>query len=431
MKYKKNVISNAITHVISIAFGFISSILIARGLGAYNQGQFSFYLLVFGLIATYGHFGITTSISFFIKKTKHSKTDVINTNLSFLILLSLFYFAFIFFFQKSIFGNNNYLILTIWTFYYISLLIGTCLVNIYVAEEDIFISNKYANISILFKVIAVLILFLTHNITVVSVSIIYALIELVKMLLMFINLKIKYSFCVKYNILKEELKFGIPLYLSGLFLYLNYRADQVMIKYYIGESALGIYSLSVTLAELAKMVPDSVASAFTGKLYNCKEEEKKRIVIMTIKFSFYATVLISIIGMCCKPLIGILYGKEFIGAGLSMIILLIGIPFLAVGKVASVYYYTNGKTKMHMNISLSVLIINLLLNFYIIPKYGIYGAATTSTVSYIVYAVLYVFFLRKSEINPKNIFILDKGDFGLLREYTNKYLKMKKNSNKY
>ena len=53
MKFKKNVISNLVYHAITIIIGFFTSILIARGLGTSNQGQLSFYILIFGLIASF------------------------------------------------------------------------------------------------------------------------------------------------------------------------------------------------------------------------------------------------------------------------------------------------------------------------------------------------------------------------------------------
>ena len=422
MKYKKNIISNIIVHVFSLLFGFVSSILIARGLGAENQGQFSFYVLIFGLSAAYGHFGLTTSVSYFIKKTKYEDNHIINTNLSVLLLLSIFYFIVIFFLKGVIF-SNNYILLIIWTIYYISLLVSNYFMNIYMAHENVYIYNRFLNLNTILKVTTISILYFTHNISVVSVSITYACLELLKFILMLRGLHLEYKFEIHKNILKEELKYGIPLYLSALFLYLNYRVDQVMVKSYNGEAALGVYALSVTLAELAKMVPDSVVSAFTGKLYNCEEEQKKRIVIQTIKLSFYMTVVISIIGIFCKPLIKILYGEEFIQAGLSMIILLIGIPFLTIGKVSSVYFYTNGKTKVHMRIAFSVLVVNLVLNFLLIPKYGIYGAAFTSTVSYIFYAIVYLIMLNKYNISAKSIMIINKEDISLLKNYL---LKLKK-----
>ena len=93
MKYKKNIISNVILHILSIGIGFATSILIARGLGPTNQGEFSFYVLIFGLIASYGHFGITTSTSYFMKRSKYIDEDVVNTNATILIILSIIYFV--------------------------------------------------------------------------------------------------------------------------------------------------------------------------------------------------------------------------------------------------------------------------------------------------------------------------------------------------
>ncbi len=429
MKYKRNIISNFIVHILSILFGFVSSILIARGLGAANQGQFSFYILVFGLLATYGHFGLTTSISYFMKKSKFKEEDVINNNLSVLLLLAISYFIIVFLLKNIIFANHRYILLLIWTIYYISLLISNCYMNIYMANENVYIYNRYLNLNTILKIIIISSLYFTKNISVLTVSITYAFLEFLKFLLMNRNLKLQYHFSVKKDILKEEFKYGIPLYLSALFLYLNYRVDQVMVKSYLGEAALGVYALSVTLAELAKMVPDSVVSAFTGKLYSCTENEKKSIVIKTIKLSFYMTLLISIIGVCCKPLVTILYGKEYVKTGLSMIILLIGIPFLAIGKVSSVYFYTNGKTRIHMQISFGVLLVNLVANFFLIPKYGIYGAAITSTVSYIFYAIVYLIVLSRYGIKARKILIVDKSDINMLKKgiisMKNKLLKAK------
>ncbi len=416
MKYKKNIVSNVIAHIISISLGFISSILIARGLGATNQGQFSFYVLIFGIIATYGHFGFTTSISYFLKKTKFGEDKVINTNISVICILSAIYFACLIFLRNLIFESDSISLLIIWTIYFVSLLVSTMLMNIYMANENVYVYNRYLNAMAILKTLLVLALFLINSVTVMYVSIVYSLLELIKLLLLISGLKFKYKFEIDKRIVLEELKYGIPLYLSGLFLYLNYRADQVMIKYYIDNTALGIYALSVTLAELAKMVPDSVVSAFTGKLYNCSENVKKRVVTLTIKLSFYMTAVISIIGICCKPLIGVLYGEEYIMAGLSMIILLIGIPFLSIGKVSAVYFYTHGKTKMHMNISIIVLIINLVLNVFLIPKYGIYGAAFTSTFSYIVYGLIYLIILGKSNFSIKELVIINKSDINLLKD---------------
>ena len=58
MTFKKNFLSNLFLQLLSIVIGFFTSVLIARGLGLFNQGVFSYYVLIFGLIASYGHLGI-------------------------------------------------------------------------------------------------------------------------------------------------------------------------------------------------------------------------------------------------------------------------------------------------------------------------------------------------------------------------------------
>lgn len=429
MKYKRNIISNIIMHILSISIGFATSILIARGLGPTNQGEFSFYVLVFGLISSYGHFGITTSTSYFMKRSKYNENDVVNTNLSLLIVLCIIYLFIVIILRNIIFSSNTIYFIVIWTFYFVSLMLSTCLMNVYMANENVYIYNRYLIVIHILKAVLICPLFFMDGISVVSVSIIYALLEIIKLILMILGINLKYKFNINFKLFKDELKYGIPLYLSALFLYLNYRVDQIMIKYYLNNTELGIYALSVTLAELAKMVPDSVVSAFTGKLYNCEENEKKNIVVKTIKLSFYMTVLISIIGVMCKPLITILYGSDYVRAGLSMIILLIGIPFLTIGKVSSVYFYTNGKTKIHMNIALMVLLLNLGLNFILIPKMGINGAALTSTLSYIFYGIIYLIFLHRYKIPSKDIILIYKKDIMLLKNYFNK-LKIRLRGNK-
>ena len=57
MKYKKKCYKQLNITCSFDRIGFVTSILIARSLGPENQGQLSYYVLIFGLIATYGHLG--------------------------------------------------------------------------------------------------------------------------------------------------------------------------------------------------------------------------------------------------------------------------------------------------------------------------------------------------------------------------------------
>ncbi|MCS4483815.1 polysaccharide biosynthesis C-terminal domain-containing protein [Clostridium botulinum] len=119
---------------------------------------------------------------------------------------------------------------------------------------------------------------------------------------------------------------------------------------------------------------------------------------MTVKYTFYICLFIGILGIMMTPLIPYVYGKEFASAKSSTIILFIGIIFASIGKVSSSYFQSEGAPIIHMVITLITFLANLLLNALFIPKWGIDGAAAASTISYILYGLVYVMFLNRKKI---------------------------------
>ncbi|MGN1270359.1 MAG: oligosaccharide flippase family protein [Clostridia bacterium] len=423
MKFKKNIISNLALQITTIIMGFFTSILLARGLGTENQGQFSYYTLIFGIIAGYGGIAITSSMSYFIKKTDFDKQDIINTNISALLILSTIYVIAIILFKHIIFSNNIYILMIIWLIYAISLLFSNFFVTIYVAEENIYVYNKYFILIYILKSLLIIGLYYINMLNIFNLSILYAILEVVRLVILLKILKIKYKFSINKKIIIEELKYGMPLYLAGLFIYLNYRVDQIYVRQTLGNSQLGIYSIAVHLADLAFIFPDSIKSAFEGKLYSCRKEERKHISAQIIKFAFYITLIICIIGILCKPLVTILYGSEYEQSGGLMVILLLGISFVAIGKVAPAYFCTDGRTKIHLKVSGMVLIINIILNSIFVPRIGVNGAAIASTIAYIVYGVTYIILLKKDGITIKELLIPKKEDFYIIKDIILKKIK--------
>lgn len=418
MKFKKNVISNIILHIVTIGIGFVTSILIARGLGTEKQGQFSYYALIFGIIASYGNIGIMSAMSYFLKRTNFKTNDIINTNISTLLIFSLVYVLAFVMFKNLIFTDSIYILLLLWSIYAITLMFSNFITTIYIANENIYVYNRYYIFLYILKGIIIIILYYTNNLNIITISLLYAIIECIRLVLLVNKIKLKFKFKIDSKILKEEFKYGIPLYLAGLFIYLNYRVDQISVRQILGNTQLGVYSIAVQLADLAFIFPESIKSAFEGRLYACKEkQEKQEISAQIIRFAFYTTVIICIIGGLCKPLVTILYGVEYKATGVAMLILLIGIPFCSIGKIAPTYFTTEGKTKTHLKVSLIVLIINIVLNYILIPKIGINGAAIASTIAYIFFGIIYIILLKQQGIEIKKIFLIEKKDVNMLKKY--------------
>ena len=107
-------------------------------------------------------------------------------------------------------------------------------------------------------------------------------------------------------------------------------------------------------------------------------------------------ILILIFG---KKFVEFFYGDEFISAYSILLFLLPALFFDSLSRVKINYFKSNNSAFILNSISLTSLIINIILLFLLIPKYGLIGAALSSSTSYAVkYLILqYCYVMKSSE----------------------------------
>lgn len=429
MSYKKNILSNFINQIIKIALGFFTSVIIARVLGPDKQGYIAYILLVFGLIGDYGHLGINNAATYFQKRSKYSEEKVYSVNLTYLFLIFglIVTVMSLLKFNKVIFNEYNY-------YFFIGgllLVIGTFILNIansfFIGNERIIELNKYTLGVFFIQSFLTILLWIIGKLNIYSYFLLRIGSTLINSIILLRKLNVKYTFSIDTKLLKLEFKYGIILYLAALFIYLNYRADQFMIKKMLGSAQLGIYSIGVTLAELVFLIPNSVGTAFIGKLYNTKEKNDRKLTALTVKYTFYICIFIVLIGICMVPLIPIIYGKKYLAATTVTTILFIGVIFASIGKVAYGYFITKGRPQVHLILTSVCLVSNIIMNIYFIPKLGINGAAIASTISYTCYGISYIiYFIKREKFLLKDFFMFNELDKEMLRSFL---LKLKSHLN--
>jgi O-antigen/teichoic acid export membrane protein len=221
------------------------------------------------------------------------------------------------------------------------------------------------------------------------------------------------------NLILEEHKYGLIIYFSALFIFLNYRVDQLFIKHYLSMSDLGVYSVGVMIAELIFLIPTSVQLALDSRFYNMTKDSVERIAItkITIRYTFYLCLIIVFIGSALTPLIPIVYGKEFAEASMITVILFWGVVFASIGKVSASYFFSQGRPHVHLVNTLITFLVNISLNIVLIPRFGIRGAAIASSIAYLVYGGSYIiYFIRKESFRLYDFFVLSKDDKILIRK---------------
>ncbi|EKN40360.1 polysaccharide biosynthesis protein, partial [Clostridium botulinum CFSAN001627] len=213
--------------------------------------------------------GITSASTYFQKKTKYSAKEVYDTNVTYLFIVFSIISLIIIILKSTGFFLADYswsliiagLSIVLCTFF------NTAFINFYVADERIPEANKCNLIMNFLKSILIFILWIFGNLNVFTFVLCQFVPVIVSILIFHKNLGITYNIGFNKQLLKSEFKFGIVIYLATLFIYLNYRMDQIFIKNMLGEQQLGIYSIAVSLAELLFLIPGSVGTAILGRLY--------------------------------------------------------------------------------------------------------------------------------------------------------------------
>ena len=207
---------------------------------------------------------------------------------------------------------------------------------------------------------------------------------------------------------KEFIYFSLPTVVANILGTIMNKMDNVMIGSILGKSEVGVYEAAAQVATSTSIVLIIFNTAFgpriaqmfhEGKVEKLKELYCKATRVLLI-ISLSTIVVILIFG---KAFLGI-YGEEF-QRGYSVVVYRsIGQVFNAgVGSVWLMLRMT-GKPKLHMYGALVAVVINLGLNFILIPKMGIDGAAIASMISVTFINLLGFMLVTKNfNVNPYSI----------------------------
>jgi len=226
----------------------------------------------------------------------------------------------------------------------------------------------------------------------------------------------KFTFDFKY--MKYALKISIPMIPHALAMILLSQIDRIMIQRFFGFSEAGIYSFGYTFASLINIVIISVGSAWVpwfNKSLQLKEYNKiKKTNINLLIF----IGIISIFFVTTTPeIIKLLSTQEYYSAKWIVAPIVLGtIAQFSYGFYSTLELFHKKTIYISVN-TLLIALINILLNWLLIPKYGFFAAAYTTYISYILLVCLHYFTVKwilKIDIYKKNSsFFLIQGIFFL------------------
>jgi len=123
------------------------------------------------------------------------------------------------------------------------------------------------------------------------------------------------------------------------------------------------------------------------------------VVSVRLELSLILLLIVLVIGVIISPfVIPFLYTHEFQASVIPFQILLGGMFFSSLTKTLSSYIFAVGKVKINLLATVVGVIITLILDFTLIPRYGIIGAAWATNITYFgIFAVCFIFLWNKGK----------------------------------
>lgn len=218
---------------------------------------------------------------------------------------------------------------------------------------------------------------------------------------------------------------------EGKFLWVTYisflvytQVDRLMIKYYMGEAEVGIYTIGVQLSTILAILLGPIQNSLFPKMMELYRKDYKEyynfyLFSNTLITQFYFIVtLLSI--LVVKLTFRYVYAQEYTPAIGIYIILAISIFIKANASLQTGHMTLKNITKKSFYKTLISLVINIVLNALLIPKYGINGAAIATLVTQ--FTALFVIDFFIVEYREQAIIQLKSfNSFYLLKELIKKY----------
>lgn len=232
-----------------------------------------------------------------------------------------------------------------------------------------------------------------------------------------INLKIKLR-DIRPSVRKAwpYIKFGMIPMITIIMMEINYKMDVLMLEGFgISKAEIGVYSLGITLAQKIWLIPDALKDILLSKLaFGKSTDEVAKITRISLIIILTFTFGVAVVG---RPAIQLLYGEEYAEAYKVLLILLVGVVGMVFYKMIYSYNVVNGLRMVNLFLLGIAALTNVCINAFVIPEYGISGAAFASTVSYFVCGISFlIYFCKKNNVRYSRMLFICKEDIVSLRQ---------------
>lgn len=178
-----------------------------------------------------------------------------------------------------------------------------------------------------------------------------------------------------------------PLMLSAIMIMVYMKIDQIMIGEMLSDQEVGIYAAAVRIVEIWYVLPMLLATSIFPTLFRTRMTDMD-LYFIRLQYFFDVNVLIALVlavtlALSAGPLLNLFFGSQFASASTVLQIYAWGLLFVFLLVGTGQHLIAENQTRFALIRNIMGAVINISLNFILIPSHGIEGAAWASLAAFL------------------------------------------------
>jgi len=372
-------VSSLLLQIIIVAF-------LARYLGVSGYGKYAFVFAYLSFFHILSNLGLNTILVREISRDKSLAPALIGHGILIRIFLSVVSFSL----ALLIITVLNYPLDTTKAVYVLSLIL---LFSAFQTPELIFQVYLKLQYSVLINfgnrllILGLILLAISQHQTLIFIIWMFVISNLVLVvsILIFSRKFVIPKFAFNPKTLKWILRESWPVALSAIFITIYFKIDTIMLSFMKGDEAVGYYNAAYAIMTNLILIPAAYATAIFPVISEYfKSSPDSLVKIFKRSFKYLSSLALPIVVggvILSKQIITFIYGEQFYPSIKAFQILIFASGIIFISNLVGTTITAINRQKINMWYSLVTVILNILLNLLLIPRWSYLGASIATIIT--------------------------------------------------
>lgn len=215
---------------------------------------------------------------------------------------------------------------------------------------------------------------------------------------------------ISFQCLKDLYKYGIKYYFARLAQFLNVQIGTFVIAFFGSMAEIGFFATAIGLVAKMTILPEISNVVLLSRVVK-GQQASIELTAKAVRLTFWVILFASVIlALFCKIIVMVVLSPKFLPVVVPIWFLLPGMLMRCCSKTLGVYFNGIGKPEINSIAIVSAVATNVVIMLWLLPLYGITGAAIAATCGYLADAVVLIAFYKFAFNHPVRLLIPRVGD---------------------